>query len=132
MPDAPQLIDPFARAITYLRVSVTERLPVILWRGPDGLMKLDREGVAIGPVETRADHGDLPVIAGQGADREVVEALALLALAEPLSARLRGLVRVGERRWTLSLENGIDILLPQDGAAGALARVLAFGSLSAL
>ena len=51
--------------------------------------------------------------------------LRLLATAKPLIKRVRGLVRVGERRWDLVLDRGQRILLPPEGAAQALERVLA-------
>ena len=42
-----------------------------------------------------------------------------------LAERLRGLVRMGERRWDLVLDRDQRILLPEDGAVEALERVIA-------
>jgi cell division protein FtsQ len=38
---------------------------------------------------------------------------------------VRASVLVGERRWNLRLKNGIDVLLPESGAAAALERLVA-------
>lgn len=108
-----------------LRAALTERIPVALWRWDGQLHLVDREGVVIGPVAARADRRALPLIIGAGADRAVPEALALHARAAPLHNRLRALVRVGERRWTLALDQDQAIMLPAKGAEPALARVLA-------
>jgi cell division protein FtsQ len=41
---------------------------------------------------------------------------------------LRGLVRMGERRWDLVLADGKRILLPEGGAVRALERVIVLNS----
>ena len=108
-----------------LQIAVVERDPVILWRTYDGLALVDREGYVTGPARARTLHPDLPLMAGEGADRQVGEAIQLYAAAGPLAARVRGLVRVGERRWDVVLDRGQRILLPEIGAVQALERVIA-------
>ncbi|SMC88556.1 cell division protein FtsQ [Primorskyibacter flagellatus] len=108
-----------------LQVDVTERVPVMVWRTQDGLELLDADGVLVGPLLARDKRPDLPLIAGAGADRNVAEALELVAAAGPLTTRLRGLVRVGERRWDVVLNRNQRILLPETDAVQALERVIA-------
>lgn len=81
----------------------------------------------MGPVASRADRPDLPLLIGEGANarRAVPEALALHAAAAPIHDRVRALVRVGERRWTLALDRGQKIMLPEEGAEAALRFALA-------
>nr|WP_246237358.1 cell division protein FtsQ/DivIB [Halovulum dunhuangense] len=110
-----------------LRIIVEERVPAVVWRlpGREAFVTLDATGVRVGGLETRADRADLPLIAGPGADKAAAEALELLALAAPVADRIGGLLRVGERRWSLVLRDGPEIMLPETGAASALARVMA-------
>ncbi len=108
-----------------LALRVTERVPAIVWRGPEGLWLLDREGHRVAPIASRLDRPDLGLVAGAGAEAAVPEALALYAAAEPVAPRLRGLVRMGERRWDVVLDRGQRILLPERGAVAALERVMA-------
>lgn len=115
-----------------LVAQVTERQPVAIWRTRGGLSLLDAEGVAIGPVIYRADRPDLPVIAGPGANEAVEEALALLTVLSPIAERVRGLVRVGERRWDVVLDRGQRLLLPEHGARPALERVIVLAELQDL
>ncbi len=108
-----------------LQILVTERDPVILWRTYDGLDLVDREGYVTGPARARGLYPELPLMAGDGADRHVEEALQLYAAAGPLRARIQGLVRVGERRWDVVLDRDQRILMPESGAVQALERVIA-------
>jgi len=113
------------RAGGVLEVSVRERVPVALWRGPGGLSVLSRDGTVIGSLGARAERADLPLLAGEGADRAVAEALDVLAAAEPFHDRVRGLQRVGERRWDIVLDRGQVIQLPSGDPVGATERVIA-------
>ncbi|MDX2485739.1 MAG: cell division protein FtsQ/DivIB [Pseudodonghicola sp.] len=108
-----------------LQVDVTERQPSVIWRSRAGLSMLDGTGAHVDNIAARLARPDLPLIAGQGADLAVPEALALIAAAGPLADRLRGLVRVGARRWDVVLDRGQRIMLPPDKPVRALERVLA-------
>ncbi|MEC3861953.1 cell division protein FtsQ/DivIB [Mesobacterium sp. TK19101] len=151
-----------------LQVDVEERIPVIIWRGREGLELIDIDGVLVGPTNNRTDWPNLPVMAGevigeaaaealqmlraaeaegeqaraelQETSPEVVsralaaqatvaaavpEALALIEAAHPLRDRLRGLVRVGARRWDVVLDRDQRILLPDENPVQALERVIA-------
>lgn len=107
-----------------LQVNVTERQPEVVWRTHQGLEILDGNGAHVDDIPDRKAHADLPLIAGQGADKNVPEALALMAAAQPLGKRLRGLVRMGERRWDVVLDRGQRIMLPADYPVRALERVI--------
>ncbi len=107
-----------------LTAEVTEREPVALWRTRDGLGAVDVEGVVVDDLARRTDRPDLPLIVGEGADRAVPEALDILRAAAPLQDRLRGLVRMGERRWDVVLDRDQRILLPETNPVRALERVL--------
>ncbi|RMH45667.1 MAG: FtsQ-type POTRA domain-containing protein [Alphaproteobacteria bacterium] len=108
-----------------LTISVTERVPVAILRRGGALGLIDAEGHLIARLAARAARPDLPLLAGAGAEAAVAEALELVARAGPVAGRLRGLVRVGERRWDLVLDRGQRIMLPERGAAEALDRVMA-------
>lgn len=111
-----------------LQVNVIERDPVLIWRDRQGLSLLDETGAHVTTIVARGERADLPVIAGDGADTAVDEALALFSAAEPLGERVRGLVRVGERRWDLVLDRNQRILLPTEHPVDALDRVLALNA----
>lgn len=111
--------------VSTLHVEIKERVPAALWRMGGALHLVDATGARIGRAASRAAHGDLPVLAGAGAEAAVEEALEILEVAAPLAGRIRGLVRIGARRWDLELDRGQVIRLPETGAREAMLRLLA-------
>lgn len=107
-----------------LQVTVRERVPAVLWRNGPALEMLDRSGHRVATLLDRQARPDLPVIAGEGADDHVDEALAILEAARPIAPRLRGLVRVGDRRWDVVLDRDQRILLPEKDPLTAIQRVI--------
>lgn len=107
-----------------LQVRVEEREPALVWRAPEGLILLDDTGHRIAGIDSRTMRADLPLVAGAGADLAAAEALDLIRAAGPLLPRLRGLVRMGERRWDLVLDRDQRILLPADDPQSALERLI--------
>ncbi|MZR12846.1 cell division protein FtsQ [Maritimibacter sp. DP07] len=108
-----------------MEVTITEREPVVLWRRAGGIDLLDDTGHRVASLKARADRADLPLIVGEGASDAVTQALALIDAAGPVAPRLRGLVRVGERRWDLVLDRDQRIMLPETAPVAALEQVLA-------
>ncbi|MCY1127406.1 cell division protein FtsQ/DivIB [Frigidibacter sp. RF13] len=108
-----------------LAVDIRERKPAVLWRTEASLEMLDATGHRVATLKTRGARADLPVIAGVGAEERVPEALNILAAARPVLPRVRGLVRVGDRRWDLVLDRGQRLMLPETGAVEAVERVMA-------
>lgn len=123
--DAVAKADVRIKAGGILKVRVTEREPAVIWRGRQGLELLDATGHRVAALAHRTMRADLPLIAGDGADANVGEAMDLLEAARPLAPRLRGLVRMGDRRWDVVLDRDQRILLPETDAVQALERVIA-------
>ena len=123
--DAVARVDLRVRQGGILQVDIVEREPAAVWRVGADLELVDAEGHRVAALSSRLDRPDLPLLAGTGAERAVPEAMALLAAAAPVAGRVRGLVRVGERRWDLVLDRGQRVMLPEDGALAALEQVMA-------
>ena len=113
------------RAGGILHVDVTERVPVIVWRTGDAIDLLDATGHRVAGLAARSDRPDLPLIAGIGAEQAAAEALAVYAAAAPILPRVRGLVRMGERRWDILLDRDQRILLPSENPVQAVERLIA-------
>lgn len=123
----PAVLDAGAllKAGEILVIEVQPRNPVAVWRGPDGLRLVDETGQDFATLAFRSDRPDLPLIAGRGAAGRVTEALMLHRAAAPIHDRLRGFVRIGERRWDVVLDRGQRVMLPETGAVLALERTVA-------
>jgi cell division protein FtsQ len=123
--DAVQKADLRVRTGGVLQVLITERKPVAVWRTEAGLTLVDDTGHRVAGLMARTDRPDLPLIAGEGADLMTPEALALIDAAGPLTPRIRGLVRMGNRRWDIVLDRNQRVMLPEKNPVQALERLLA-------
>lgn len=108
-----------------LQINVTERTPAVVWRNYQEIVLLDAGGHRVTPIVSRADYPDLPLIAGRGADKHINQALDILTATGPMAGRVRGIERMGERRWDLVLDRSQRILLPEQNPIAALERVIA-------
>lgn len=108
-----------------LTALVDERVPVVVWRAGPNVELLDKTGHRVMLVAERNDRADLPLIAGRGANTAMPELSTLIAAAQPIMPRIRGFVRMGERRWDIVLDRNQRILLPVDQPVPALERILA-------
>lgn len=105
-----------------VRVRIVEREPIALWQRKGVLSLVGRDGVPITNLKL-GRFRDLLVIVGRDAPRHATNLLVMLASEPALRKRVRAAVRVGARRWNLRLDNGIDVRLPENGAAAAWARL---------
>ena len=107
-----------------IHVEILEREPSIIWQNNDNLEILDANGISISSVNSRDKHLNLPLIAGQGANKHVKEALFIYHHNFIFSEQLIGLVRVGNRRWNMDLINNRRVMLPSEGVNKALKKMI--------
>lgn len=123
--DAVATAEVAVRSGGVLQITITERMPAYVWRTDQGLTLVDATGHRVAGLSDRADRADLPLIAGDGADKAVAEAALILAATGPMAPRLRGLVRISDRRWNIVLDRDQTVLLPADHPVEALEGLLA-------
>jgi cell division protein FtsQ len=95
----------------YIRIS--EDYPAAIWQQSGTFRLIDREGHPISDVDI-ARFARLPVVVGAEAPRHTAELLDMLAREPELAPRVRAAVWVGDRRWNLHFDNGVDVELPAD------------------
>jgi cell division protein FtsQ len=106
-----------------LRVRLVERKPLAVWQHDGKQELIDRDGTVI-PVTDLSRFAKLPsVVGGDAARRGAAELIDELAGQPDLAARVTALVRVGDRRWNVRIDNAIDVMLPEDDAAGAWSKL---------
>jgi cell division protein FtsQ len=105
-----------------LVVTLVEREPHALWQKNGELFVIAADGAVIDAMQD-ARFADLPLVVGEEANRRTKDYLALLEAAGPLKNQIRAGTLVAGRRWTLKMDNGIDVRLPELGPADALARL---------
>ena len=95
-----------------------------IWQRNGTFVLVDRGGVVIG-TQGLDRYGHLKVIIGAAAPRHTPALLDMLATVPKLMARVRAGIWVGNRRWNLRLDNGIDIRLPEKDPQAAWERLAA-------
>ena len=86
---------------------------------------MDASGIEVDEISSRSRRLDLPLLVGKGGQHQVSEALNLLLETKSLVLRVRGLVRIGERRWDIILDRNQVIKLPEKNPLDALKKVIA-------
>jgi cell division protein FtsQ len=105
-----------------LDVAITERKPYAIWQHGGVASLIDESGrVLADGVGER--YLSLPFVSGDGAAERAKEFTDLVGAFPDIASLVRAGMLVSERRWTVVLENGIEILLPQDEPAAALAEI---------
>lgn len=96
-----------------LLVEVIERKPVAVYRENDELALIDLKGYKINNIFSRSDRKDLPLIVGTEGNYHVKEALEIYQLLSINLNKIRGLIRIGKRRWDIIFKNNKRIKLPE-------------------
>lgn len=101
-----------------ISIAIEERVPMALWQRGGKLVLVDREGAVV--LRSGLDRfRHLVTLVGDDAPKGAPELLALLATEPQLERRVTAAIRVGERRWNLQMDNGIDVRLPETDIAAA-------------
>ena len=106
-----------------LYVRIVEREPVALWQHQGTLSLVDELGVVMQGIDIEP-YRKLPLIVGDGAPLHVAELMQILASSPDISKEFASAIRVGDRRWNIRLQGDIEVKLPEEGAAAALAKLV--------
>jgi cell division protein FtsQ len=105
-----------------LQVVVEERTPYAVWQKGGQTYVIDDEGVVL--VRALRDaYADLPLVVGEGAGKSASQLFAALSPYAALKEKMLAAIRVGDRRWTLKLASGLEIMLPDDNVDEALSSL---------
>jgi cell division protein FtsQ len=107
-----------------LYVTMVERRAVAIWQNGDEYTLIDRDGRTVRASRMPPGAETLLLLGGPGAPEHVGELLLLLAYEPTVAKQLRAAVWVGQRRWNLILNNGVEIWLPEEDAVAALQQLI--------
>jgi cell division protein FtsQ len=102
-----------------LQVVVEERTPHAIWQNQGRTYVVDAEGAVLAPA-LREAYADLPLVVGEGAAKHAAQLFDQLTPFGELTHDVLAAIRVGNRRWTLKLASGVEIMLPDDNIGEAL------------
>jgi cell division protein FtsQ len=104
-----------------LEITLTERQPFALWQNHGEVFVVSVDGTVIDKLNDDR-FVRLPLVVGEGAAAKAKAFARLMEAAPEVRAHVRAGMLVGQRRWTLKLDNGVEVRLPEEGAAQAIAR----------
>jgi cell division protein FtsQ len=102
-----------------LRIDIVERAPFALWQR-SGQMSVISEDGAVLDRYVSPRFLKLPLVVGKGAETRAKDFLALLARYPQINGATKAAILIGERRWNLRLNDGLDIRLPETDVGNAL------------
>lgn len=106
-----------------IRIRLEERKPLALWQHGGTFSLIDGDGGVIVSDLSSRDVGErfdkLRVLVGDNAPAHAVDLFHMLAAEPDLSKRVKAASWVGDRRWTLHLDNKVDVLLPENAPKAA-------------
>jgi cell division protein FtsQ len=105
-----------------LQIDVVERSAFALWQLDGHLSVIADDGAVLEPYVTRR-FVSLPLVVGKGAETRARDFLALLARYPQVQSATKAVIFVGQRRWNLRLNDGLDVKLPENDAGNALAEL---------
>jgi cell division protein FtsQ len=103
-----------------LQIDIVERTAFALWQQDGRLAVIAEDGAVLQPYVSRR-FVSLPLVVGKGADTKARDFLALLDRYPQVRSVTKAAILVGERRWNLRLNDGLDIRLPEHDVGNALA-----------
>ena len=106
-----------------LAIGLTERAPHALWQLNGELFIIATDGTVIDLMQDPR-FISLPLVVGDRANLRNNDYLNLLEAAGPLKNRIRAGTSISGRRWNLKMDNGMDVRLPERGAADAIGRLV--------
>jgi cell division protein FtsQ len=106
----------------HLRIDIVERKAFARWQR-DGQLSVISDDGAVLQSYLSEPFLTLPLVVGKGAETHAKDFLALLSRYPQISSVTKAAIFVGERRWNLKLNDGIDIRLPENNAGNALATL---------
>jgi cell division protein FtsQ len=107
-----------------IEIRIGERKPFAIWQHGRELAIVEENGNVIAPFSSER-HAMLPLVIGLGAAEKASEFIGKVKSYPELASRIKGYIRIGERRWDLRLENGVTIKLPESGEVEAIEGILA-------
>jgi cell division protein FtsQ len=105
-----------------IEILIVERRPVALWQSEGTVRVVDHAGVPFAAHDP-SRFQNLLLVVGAGAAPQASQLIATLSKQPGLRPHVKSAVFVGQRRWNLRLDNGVEVRLPEEGADAALAEL---------
>jgi cell division protein FtsQ len=96
-----------------LYIGIEERKPIAFWQNASQLYLVDEEGTLIFE-ENLKPFSNLIILIGDDAPLYASSLLEVLKTDERIFKKVSSAIRIGERRWNIRFENGLEVKLPEE------------------
>lgn len=104
-------------------VGLIERTPMALWQRNKRLSLIDTEGAVL--TDDKLDRfKNLVIVVGDSVPEQAPDFLKILAAQPEIMSRVEAAKIISNRRWDLTLKNGVTVKLPEGDTPLALSRLL--------
>jgi cell division protein FtsQ len=107
-----------------LEVAITERQPFAVWQYGGTVSLVDETGKVI-TDQVPQRYAALPLVVGEGAAARAGEFINMVSAFPDIAERVHAGVLISGRRWTIVLEDGVELMLPQKDPMAALQTIAA-------
>lgn len=108
-------------------VKITERSPIAVWQDHGQFILINRAGERVPDQGLEGKNGQafirLPLVVGEGANMAASSLVDAFTANPTVKEFVVAAVRVGQRRWNLTLRDGATVLLPEGQEQAALTRL---------
>jgi cell division protein FtsQ len=104
-------------------IEIEERQPFAVWQDNGDVRIVAADGM---PIDSFHDShfASLPFVVGDGANERIGEYLAILDALGDLRGRIQAGMLVSQRRWSLKVQNGVVVDLPEKDPQAAVATLI--------
>ncbi|MDR3155660.1 MAG: FtsQ-type POTRA domain-containing protein [Holosporaceae bacterium] len=95
-----------------ISVRIAERIPIAILQSRYKLYLVDADGVVL-KNDGIGNFNNLPIVVGDGAEKEVSYLLRCLAQYPKIEKQLVFAIRISKRRWNMRINRGITVKLPE-------------------
>jgi cell division protein FtsQ len=104
-------------------IEIEERQPTAVWQDKGAVKIIAADGMPLDSFRD-AHFASLPFVVGDGANEKLGEYLDILDALGGLRARIQAGMLVAQRRWSLKVQNGVEIELPETDPRAAIATLV--------
>ena len=96
-----------------IKIQIIEKKPVAIWQTKFGNKLITEDGSIISNANVTAFKNSLPIIIGEGANKDAFIILQILNKNPELYNNVWSISYINKRRWNVHLKQGLIVLLPR-------------------
>ena len=106
-----------------IKIQIIEKKPVAIWQTKLGNMLITKDGSIISNTNVTTFKDSLPIIIGEGANKNAFLILQILKKNPDLYNNVWSISYINKRRWNIHLKQGLIVLLPRKKIHAAWTKI---------